>query len=252
MSSDSELEDSTSESGLLDEVGYGPLCAPGEMVSVKVKGGHTFCIHRHVLTEQSDYFARAVDGLFSDSIDLDDISVEDFGLYVSVMYPLALHRADMRLQDVWSLDACRDPHYPWPQILLLWQLGDRFLNEFVKDIAEVEIHAKGRGFSVSHWQRMYERKSEASLKAKMLELQDAFRLCLENGQPFERSFVTAASNAPPQVFAACVDDLQDDLFRSEVTKAFALRFADPASTAQKRRREETKNEHREKRLKIEK
>lgn len=227
------------------------------MVSVKVKGGHTFCIHKDVLTEQSEYFARAVDGPSSEgqtnSIDLDDISVKDFGLYVSVMYPLALQRADMTLQDVWPLDTGRDPvHHPWPRILLLWQLGDRFLNEFVKDIAEVEIHAKGRGYSVSLWQRLYERRSEATLKAKMLELQDAFRLCLDNDYPFERSFVTAASNAPPQVFAACVDDLNDDLFRSEVTKAFALRFADPASTAKKRRREETKkDEHREKKQKIE-
>lgn len=188
----------------------------------------------------------------TNSIDLDDISVKDFGLYVSVMYPLALHRAHMTLQDVWSLDFGRDSHHPWPRILLLWQLGDRFLNEHVKEIAEKELFAKGRGFSVPNWQRMYEHRSEASLKTKMLELQDAFRLCLDNGQPFERSFVTAASNAPPQVFAACVDDLQDDLFRSEVTKAFALRFADLASTAKKRRREETKkNGHREKRLKIE-
>lgn len=227
------------------------------MVSIKVKGGHTFCLHKDVLIEQSDTFAQVLDGPFSEgqtiSIDLDDISVQEFGDYVSVMYPLALHRGHMTLQDVWPLERGRDPlHHPWPRILLLWQLGDRFRNDRVRDIAEEELHAKGRGYSVRNWQRMYERRSEASLKAKMLDLQDGFRMCIDNGHPFEWSFVTAASNAPPQVFAACVDDLQDDFFRSEVTKAFAMRFADPASTIKKRRREEEKNdEHREKKLKTE-
>lgn len=228
---------------------------PCQMISVKVKEGQKFCIHKEVLTEQSAYFEGALDGPFmegqTNSISLDDIPAMHFGLYVTVMYASVLHRTDMTLQDVWPLYKGDEAHHPWRRILLLWQLADRFLNENVKSIAEEELHAKGLGYSVRNWQKMYERTSEASLKARMLRLQDAFRQCEEDGQPFQESFITAASNAPPQVFSACVDDLDDD-FRSEVTKAFALRFADPASTAKKRRREERKErEHRGKKRKLE-
>lgn len=220
---------------------------PSQMISVKVQGGETFCIHKDVLIEQSDYFAKALDGPFSegqtDSIDLDDIPASDFGLYVSVMYASALNRADLALQDLWPLDADDGlVRHGWPLILLLWQLGDRFLNQDVISIAEGELHAKVCVYSVRNWQKMYERRSEATLKARMIRLQDAYRLCRDNGQPFERTFIEAASNAPPQVIAECVDDLEDDVFRSEVTKAFALRFADPASTDRKRRRDERMGE----------
>lgn len=230
---------------------------PGQMVSVKVQGGESFCIHKDVLIKQSVYFAKALDGPFregqTNSIDLDDISAKDFGLYVRVMYASVVHRNCQTLRDVWPLDVGNGPlHHPWPMILLIWQLGDRFLNHDVTTIAECELREKGRGFSVYNWRRMYEHRSKASLKATMLELQDGFRHSRDNGQPFEQQFVRAAGNAPPQVIAACVDYLQDDLFKSEVTKAFALRFADPVSTARNRQRNEWKeNGHQRKKQKIE-
>lgn len=231
---------------------------PGQMVSIKVQDGETFCIHKDVLVEDSDYFANALDGPFSEGqpnlIDLDDISAKDFGLYVTLIYASTVHGNELvRLQEVWPLDVESGLlHHPWPLILLIWQLGDRFLNDNIKSIAEDELRSNVHNYSVRKWQSMYKHRSEATLRAKMLRLQDAFRLCRDSGQPFERTFVEAASNAPPQVIAACVDDLHDDLFRSEVTKAFALRFANPASTARKRRGKESKGKgHQGKRQKIE-
>ncbi|KAK7711931.1 hypothetical protein SLS64_005202 [Diaporthe eres] len=285
MSSDSEPEGSDSEvsdSSIGEDytIRYGPLryvnfahglhspivyyfeaefiaSIPSPTVKVKVKDGATFDISEDVLVEDSEYFFRALLGRPGkgpvDSIDLDDISSRDFGLYVSVMYPLVLCKTELNLQQVWPLDPDGGPaHHPWSLLLLLWKLGVRFLNENVKSIAKDELSAKLKEYSASNWNRMYKQRSEASLKAKMLRLQNAFRYCRDNGIPFEKSFVKAASRASLQVFEACVADLDDEVFRSEVTKAFALRFADQESTAKKRRREETKeNEHREKKQKIE-
>lgn len=210
---------------------------------IKVKDRKTFCIHKNILVQGSEYFKKALDGPFTEGqtnlIDLDDIPAGDFGLYVSAIYPLALSRSKLALQDILPLDNPGSrSHHTWRPILILWQMGDRFLNPKVMSIARAELDAKLSTYSVSEWKMIYERSSEASWRPRVHRLQNAFGLCQDGGQPFGQSLVTAASNAPPQVFAACVDDLENDVFKSQVTKAFALRFADPVSTARKRRREE--------------
>lgn len=262
MSSDSELEDGSLKDDVLR---YGPLryvdfahnlhisaalihaaefnySVPGVLVSVKVKDGSPFRIPLEVLVEDSDYFARALlrppkEGN-RDSIDI-DISSKDFGIYVSVMYPATLCDTELTLHQVWpTVHDKLSVHHPWPQILLLWQLGHRFVNRKVMSMADAALNSRFHDYSASKWQGMYESKSEATLKARMLRLQNAFRLCQDKRLPFGPSFVTAASQAPPQVFAACVDELDDEVFKSKVTRAFALRFADSVSTAKKRRRDE--------------
>ena len=229
---------------------------PTQMITIKVKEGETFCIHKNVLVQHSEYFKKALDGPFIEGqtnlINLDDIPAHDFGLYVGTIYPLALSRSELELQNIWPIQNPENhPQHPWKPILLLWQMGDRFLNVKVMSIAKAELAAKLSAYSVCEWKMRYEHTSEASCRHRMLRLQYAFRLCQDGGQPFEQSLVTAASNAPPQVFAACVDDLENDVFKSQVTKAFALRFADPVSTAKKRKRDERKErERQEKKLKI--
>lgn len=221
------------------------------MISVKVENGKTFCIHKNVLIQDSAYFRKALDGPFSESrtnsIDLDDIPGEHFGLYVSVIYPLAFERIDFTLQDVW-----RHPKgFFTYSILTLWRLGDRFLNDKVTTLAEKELNTQLVEFSIDAWKRMYERRSEATLRWKARELQRGFQACEEYGLPFKEKFVTAASNAPPQAFAKLVDDMQG-LFGSEVTRAFALRFSDDGLIPRKRRLEENRErEQQEKRVKIE-
>lgn len=231
---------------------------PGQMVSIKARDGAPYIIPLDVLLEDSRYFTRALfrwpprKGQFS--IDI-DISSKDFGLYVSVMYPAALCQTELTLQQVWPIiDREEGPHvhHPWPMILLLWELGDRFLNGKVTSIAEAELNSKLCDYSATAWQSMYEHRSEATLKKRMLRLQNAFRLCQDKRLPFGPSFAKAASQAPRQVLAACADDLDNEVFKSEVRGAFASRFADRVSTAKKRRRGELREgDQQEKKQKIE-
>lgn len=227
------------------------------MVSVKVKDGVPYNIPLEVLIEDSMYFHRALlwrpPGEELDPIDI-DISSKDFGLYVSVMYPAVLCKTELTLQQVWPIIHDEGPHvhHPWLLILRLWQLGHRFENYKVMSIAEAELKSKVCDYSATEWQSKYEHRSEATLKKRMLMLQDAFRLCQDKRLPFGRLIVKAASQAPSEVFAACADDLDDEVFKSKVTRAFTLRFVDPASAAKKRRRDErTERERQDKKQKRE-
>lgn len=220
------------------------------MISIKVKTGKTFCIHKNVLIQDSAYFRRALDGPFSESrtnsIDLDDIPAKHFGLYVSVIYSLALKRTDFTLLDVWQHPEKRFIC----SILTLWRLGDRFLNDKVTTMAKTELHTQLVEYSIDAWKRRYENQSEANVRLRAGVLQKAFQICEEYGLPFKEKFVTAASNAPPQVFAELVDGMQG-LFGSEVTKAFALRFADNGLIPKRRWEDKRERERQEKRVKIE-
>lgn len=78
-----------------------------QMISVKVKGGETFCI-RLTLAEWRipgpTEAVRAPDRCaFVDSADLDDISAQDLGLYVSVKYVSVFHGPESVLNDSWTI-----------------------------------------------------------------------------------------------------------------------------------------------------
>lgn len=156
------------------------------------------------------------------------------------------------MRDIWPIDQpSNSAYHPWPLILRLWMMGDRFKNEKITDIAAFELHAKILEHSIEDWQMIYEAESDADLKARMLGLQSAFQFCNDNGLKFKQWFVAAAKNAPPQVFAEIVDELQG-IFKSKVTKAFALRFADYEAMARKRILSESwEREDQGKKLKIE-
>ncbi|KAL1868270.1 hypothetical protein Daus18300_005994 [Diaporthe australafricana] len=190
-------------------------------------------------TKHSRYFGRALNGPFSEaqtnSIDFDDITAEDFGLYVSVIYPLVLCNLQLEWSDIRTE---YDDDAPLSLFLRLWKLGDRLLNSKVCAIAKIEIEKRFECLETSMWDRMYMYRSEGTIKATMLSLQSDFRSCKEMGAPFEQDFIQAAGNIPPQAFAVHMEDLEDKEFRSEVMKAFAMRFANPEVTTQKRRNDE--------------
>ncbi|KAJ0117716.1 hypothetical protein J7T55_001916 [Diaporthe amygdali] len=225
---------------------------PGQMISINVKGGDAFCIHKDVLIRGSQYFMEALGGPFgggqTNTIHLDDVSPDDFGLYVGAMYPLVLCKNSLEMHDIWPVDTQgMSKYHPWAMILTLWHMGDRFRDRGVLEMASAELVEKLGELSVQFWQDLCERSSEADLKALMLNLQTMFRKCKEEGWPFWPGFVAAASNAPPEIFAMCVEDLDDEVFRLELTKAFAWRHAELESTIKQSRIDERREKRQNKR-----
>lgn len=204
-----------------------------------------FHLHKDVLTNDSAYFKAALDGPFfegqAQSIDLDDIEAAHFGLYVSLAYPTALSMKAVSLRDVWTLE--NTTKCSWTDLLRLWQLADRFLNSKIVAVAQAELNERFIELSVDRWLSRYQNKAWPYIKKYVSDLNCAFRLCQDENLPFQDKYVTGLSHCPPQVFAECVEELDDD-FRSAVTKAFALRLADPLLTARKRMRDETKEARR--------
>ncbi|ROW09023.1 hypothetical protein VMCG_02857 [Cytospora schulzeri] len=229
---------STSGENIFIGTTYGPLYEPVSIVSITVKGGQTFHLHKDILTKDSAYFQRALDGPFiegqTQSIDLDDIEPKHFGLYASLVYPTSVVTGTVRLSDVWTLRTMTK--WFWTDLLRLWQLADRFLNSKIKEIAKSALFERFEGLSARRWLSRYNNKSWSYIKNFVSELNWAFRLCKEECLPFERNFVTGLSNCVPQVFAECLELLDDD-FKTKATVTFALRHSDPAVTAKKRARD---------------
>ncbi|ROV92609.1 hypothetical protein VPNG_09865 [Cytospora leucostoma] len=216
---------------------YGPLYAPVPIVAITVKGGQTFHLHKHVLTKDSLYFDRALNGLFTEAqgqtIDLDDIEAEAFGLYVSLVYPTALSEQEVSLCNVWQGPG----KYAWLDLLRLWQLADRFLNAKIKRIANEELDKRFSKLSVDAWLHRYQVRTWPYIKATVSDLNCAFRVCVDENLPYEDAFIIGLSNCPPQVFAECAEGLDSD-FLSPVAKLFAIRMASPTLTARKRQMDE--------------
>lgn len=152
-----------------------------------------------------------------DPIDLSGLSPSDFSKYLQA----------------WPID--REGTFvvhKWSRLLLLCNLARHFHNDSVRQIADAERTARLGEYSISKWQNMCESYPRRSWKEKMVQLQEAWRICRDDRLPYERLFVEAASRAPPKVLAACIDDLAG-MFVVEVMKAFVLRLLNGADPAQK-------------------
>lgn len=183
-----------------------------------------FFVHKAVLTQNSAYFDKALNGPFREcstqSIDLDDIHAKDFGRYVNVVYQTVF------TQNVTLVDM-GDRFQPCttilPKLLRIWQLADRFLNSKMKAIAETSIDSRFELLSVRAWEDLHEQGPTAFMGGRFQRLQLAFDLCIQENIPYQDHVVMGLANCPPQVFAEHVEDLHGD-FKKAVTKAFALRF----------------------------
>lgn len=205
------------------------------MVTITVQGGQSFSFHKDVLIENSLYFEKALNGNFiesqTQSIDLDDIDAETFGLYASLVYPAAAINRSLSLSDVWTTG--KTTKFPWKDILRLWQLADRFLNQKIMLIVRFELDKRFGELSIDRWLGRYQNTKWSYIKAYVAGLNAAYRLCDLEGIPFQQRFIDGLGNCPPQILAECVEELDDD-FKSAVVKKFALRLADPDVTAKKR------------------
>lgn len=60
------------------------------IVTITVKGGQNFQVYKEILTQDSKYFDRALNGQFaegqSQSIELDDVEGRAFGFYIAVQH----------------------------------------------------------------------------------------------------------------------------------------------------------------------
>lgn len=196
------------------------------IVTISVKDGVKFYVHKTVLTLNSSYFDRALNGAFRESstqsIDLDDIHAEDFGRYINVVYQTVLTQ-NVTLVDM--NDQLRPCSSTLPKLLRIWQLADRFLDPKMKDIAQKSIDSQFELLSTRAWEKVQESYHPTSMSNRFKRLQLAFDLCKQENIPYQDHLVTGLANCPPHIFADYVEDLNGD-FKRAVIKAFALRFVD--------------------------
>lgn len=208
---------------------------PTSIVTITVENGVTFHVHKDVLTLDCAYFDKALNGPFleaqSQSINLDDISSESFGLYVDILYKFT---ADFRNLDMLKGRLGSNNGYSWRELLEIWKLSDRFLNPKLMGVARQILEYRLRCISWSVWKYHYQFADWEKIKGLAGNLQEGFRFCKTADLPFKDEFVTALMSCPPQVFAQIVADLDDD-FKTAATQRFAMRFADPSVTAARKR-----------------
>ncbi|KAJ4409420.1 hypothetical protein N0V82_009487 [Gnomoniopsis sp. IMI 355080] len=198
------------------------------IVTISVRGGGKFHVHKSILTQNSAYFDRALNGPFMEantqSIDLDHVSHEAFGQYVNILYQAA-YTEDFTLCDVFTRPHRQMIFTNLGLLLPLWRLADYFVDPKMKALVEDGMNFCFSLLTVSGWEDSYERPgSAARFTARFKSLQTAFTDCKENNIPYQDKLVTALANCPPQVFAENVEELSDEEFKKAVIKAFALRF----------------------------
>lgn len=208
-----------------------PYSSPTPIVTISVMDGVKFYVHKTIMTENSEYFAKALNGPFlegsTQSIDLDDVLPGLFGRYVNTMYLAVLSPLTAEIAP-YNVESCKCHTSQLQNCLRHWQLADRFLDSKMMAIAEKSINfISGDHLSVDRWTEDYIQNDEHLERfwARFVNLQSAFYLCKEESIPFQEHMVTALANCPAQVFAEHVERLEEG-FRTAVTKAFALPHVD--------------------------
>lgn len=186
-----------------------------------------FKVHKSLLTEDSRYFDRALNGSFlegeTQTINMgDDITVKEFGLYVDTLYRSSFAES-FRLYRTTKLNLAACEEY-----LLLWKVSDRVLNQRIRDLVQEALVYVTSEFSVANWEQWYEEpgNSDQFLGQIVFTVQKAFRLCQEFNIPWQDSFVECASNMPVQLFTEQYDKLDMD-FRTSVMKKMFKRYENP-------------------------
>ncbi|KUI63282.1 hypothetical protein VP1G_10435 [Cytospora mali] len=214
-------------STLLDPNALGPIQDFTQVVTLKAQD-KTFYVHKEILTKNSPYFDKALNGPFTEgqtqSITFDDIDPNSLAKYIRLLQQVA-YVPDFKLR-ARGPSAARVYLYPMEALLKLWELGDRFLDETVLAIIEESLDAHWDVNSVKGWSQAYLEFPRGCLRTHLSDLAMMYTLCKERSIPFEKEIVTVCANCPPQVFADIFLGLElEDEFRAEVTKEFALRHA---------------------------
>ncbi|KUI66847.1 hypothetical protein VM1G_01561 [Cytospora mali] len=205
----------------------GPIQDFTKIVTLKAQD-KTFYVHKEILTKNSPYFDKALNGPFTEgqtqSITFDDIDPNSLAEYIKILQ-LVAYVPDFKLRSRGS-SAAREYLYPMETLLKLWELGDRFLDETVLAVIEESLDAHWNTNSVKGWSQAYLDFPRACLETHLSDLAMMYTLCKERFIPFEKRIVTVCANCPPQVFADIFLGLElEEGFRAEVTREFALRHA---------------------------
>ncbi|CAK7265668.1 hypothetical protein SEPCBS119000_001630 [Sporothrix epigloea] len=205
----------------------GPLMfrKPLPMATVAINGSEFF-IHADLLCEHSDYFSRCLRGSFAEAkkqrIEInDDISVDDFGLWVDMLYRLHFHRPETFLLRKEETGGALSTM----QILVLWKLSDRFLHQPLAGIACESLLHRLSLYSVEQWRKLYRTRPATDIRARVRRLQEAYRYCCDQDLPFINEIVTACANCPAQVYAECAPLLEVD-FMMLVSQRMIMAHAD--------------------------
>lgn len=213
--------------------------SPMSIVTIKVKGGQVFHLHKEILTKDSTYFDTALNGQFiegqTQSIELDDVESRYFGLYVAVQHDISQPHSQLAIFSV--LKSTEQRPFRFRDLLSLWQLADRFLNDRIKFIAHTSLYRRFAKSEARNWVSTYETQDRKKIRKSVMAIQSSYQFCIRENLPFQDKLVTAFANCPPQLFAEVVGSLDED-FRQAATKAFALRFASPSVTENRRKRDE--------------
>lgn len=200
-------------------------------MTIKV-GPQAFQVHKELLTKNSRYFEAAFNGSFMESKDgkmtLEEVQPADFGFYVDIVYRAHFNPGiSLRKEHTGGSLSTK-------QILTLWSLADRFLDEVVRAMAKESLDHRLGLYSVTLWKSLARKREKDDVSGRMSRLQDAYYQCLDHDIPFEDLIVEAASNCPPQVYVDCVG-MMDPEFMALVSKRLVLRQAGEEVIPRKRR-----------------
>ncbi|KIH92752.1 hypothetical protein SPBR_02518 [Sporothrix brasiliensis 5110] len=206
----------------------GPLMfrMPLSIATIMVNG-REFFIHANLLCKESDYFTRCLRGGFAEAetqrieINDEDVSVEDFGLWVDLLYRSHFQKPEkflLRKEETGGTLSTM-------QILTLWKLSDRFMNRTLAAMAEESLHHRLSLYSVEQWRKLYRTRPSSDIKSRVSRLQDAYHYCCDQELPFVNDIVAACANCPAQVYADCASLFEVD-FMMLVSQRMIMAHAD--------------------------
>lgn len=201
---------------------------PLSIATIVIHGRELF-IHASLLCKNSDYFTRCLRGGFAEAetqrveINDDDLSAEDFGLWVDLLYRSHFQKPDsfvLRKEETGGTLSTM-------QILTLWKLSDRFMNRVLAQMAEESLQHRLSLYSVEQWRKLYRTRPSNDIRSRVSRLQDAYRYCVEQELPFVDDIVNACANCPAQVYFECAPLLEVD-FMMRVSQRMIMAHADNA------------------------
>lgn len=199
---------------------------PQDIVTIVVEG-KKFHVYKALLTADSQYFERALNGPFvegnTQTIEMgDDVTSKEFGIYVDTLY------RSFFVKDSPFRPFVRPGFSTSKQCLALWKLSDRFLNKRLQTIARQALQPGASMYSRANWESRYKDPgtSDSYLEIMVLSLQEMVQLCEESNVPWQEIFVEYASNMPIQLFTELHDKL-DIGFRTPVMQKILKRYENP-------------------------
>jgi len=196
-------------------------------------------LHRDILTEDSKYSDKALNGQLiggqTQSIDLEAIDGKIFGFYVTVQYHLSQPTGVVSLKVVPNTFGRR--FHRLKALVALWQLANRVCNDEIRAVVKSALINRFAWDGVDNWSARYAKWDEEKVRTDVASLQKAYKLCTSDNIPFQDELVTALRNCPAQVVVDHVTSLDED-FKDAVVKAFTMQFADSQLAGTKGKREE--------------